>query len=518
MSEFRNYMMGNTTLSGLVSCCLGLILIFFTIPATATNLVSLDLAESGSGTPKDTIIVGTAHEFQISLENDVLLGGMQVGLQIYSPSGATWTWDTQPNGYGPLGPGTGGQYLTVVPGCRMDPTGTVWDMTDLLVVETDMDGVTPDVIFPGGSSFWNGLPAGSLEHMMSIHFTPDSPASAGAVGMICIDSTFVPPGGQFIFVDALGSAFPPTINGPFCWPVTYACPFDSDGDGYGDPGHPENECPDDNCPSLTNSDQSDVDGDEIGDVCDNCLDVANPGQSDADGDGIGDACDPCTDSDGDGFGDPGHPNHSCDTDNCPSVYNPDQDDSDGDNVGDACDNCEGISNPDQQNSDGDSYGDDCDNCPAVDNESQVNSDNDPLGDACDNCPIDDNSDQADADEDDIGDVCDICPNDPENDIDGDGVCGDIDNCPETYNPGQEDENQNGIGDVCEFICGDANNDGEVNLGDPIFIIRYYFFQGPAPEHPAAADVDASGEIRLSDVLILLTYIFKPQYETELICP
>ena len=29
-----------------------------------------------------------------------------------------------------------------------------------------------------------------------------------------------------------------------------------------------------------------------------------------------------------------------------------------------------------------------------------------------------------------------CPNDPDNDIDGDGVCGDVDTCPTVYNPGQ----------------------------------------------------------------------------------
>ncbi|HHI03750.1 MAG TPA: M6 family metalloprotease domain-containing protein, partial [candidate division Zixibacteria bacterium] len=44
--------------------------------------------------------------------------------------------------------------------------------------------------------------------------------------------------------------------------------FDSDGDGFGDPDHPENICVVDNCPDINNPDQADSDGDGIGDLCD----------------------------------------------------------------------------------------------------------------------------------------------------------------------------------------------------------------------------------------------------------
>ena len=156
-------------------------------------------------------------------------------------------------------------------------------------------------------------------------------------------------------------------SGDVCDPCT-----DTDEDGYGNPGFPNNVCTADNCPDDYNPTQEDIgDGDGVGNICDNCPNDHNPDQTDIDEDGIGDLCDTCpsdpeNDIDSDGL--------CAGSDNCPSTpngpnggtciwgenlgayctiqgYDPmecgeggycskDQEDIDGDGIGDACE-CEG---------------------------------------------------------------------------------------------------------------------------------------------------------------------------------
>ena len=93
----------------------------------------------------------------------------------------------------------------------------------------------------------------------------------------------------------------------------------------------------------------DSDGDDVYDFQDNCPSVSNADQANLDGDAFGDACD--SDIDGDGV------------DNTLDAFPNDateSSDSDSDNVGDNSDNCMNDANADQANLDGDALGDTCD--------------------------------------------------------------------------------------------------------------------------------------------------------------
>jgi hypothetical protein len=237
---------------------------------------------------------------------------------------------------------------------------------------------------------------------------------------------------------------------------------------------------------YTCASENDTDGDGVLNTDDNCPLDFNPSQADGDEDDRGDLCD-----------------------NCPTHANPQQYDNDGDGVGDGCDNCVYADNPDQVDGDGDTIGDLCDNCPADENTDQADGDVDGVGDLCDNCSVVGNPAQEDTDGDSVGDSCDVCPGfDDYADSDSDDVADGCDNCPTLSNTDQADSDGDGVGDVCDFICGDANRDGQVNVGDAVFLISFVFKGGSSPEPICVGDANADLEVNVGDAVFLITHVFK----------
>jgi subtilisin family serine protease len=145
----------------------------------------------------------------------------------------------------------------------------------------------------------------------------------------------------------------------------------------------------------------DWDNDTVSEGQDNCPSVPNPGQEDVDLDGVGDACPPVADADTDGVTTlddcPVEPAAYA-TNGCPSA----DPTADGDYWPDSLDQCLGQA--------GTARG-----CP--------DADADGVADASDNCVAAYNPGQADLDSDGQGNACD-------SDRDGDGLANDADQCPE----------------------------------------------------------------------------------------
>ncbi|MDH3626313.1 MAG: choice-of-anchor B family protein [Acidobacteriota bacterium] len=99
------------------------------------------------------------------------------------------------------------------------------------------------------------------------------------------------------------------------------------------------------------------------------------------------------------------------------------------------------------------------------------------------------------------DGCDPCALDPGNDIDGDGICGDVDNAPYAANAGQTDGDGDGVGDVadnCPAISNTVQSDLDLDgLGDACDAD----IDNDGVENTADTDQDDDGILDVTDVCV-----------------
>jgi hypothetical protein len=59
-----------------------------------------------------------------------------------------------------------------------------------------------------------------------------------------------------------------------------------------------------------------------------------------------------------------------------------------------------------------------------------------------------------------------------------------------------------------FMCGDCNGDGEVELSDVVYLIRYLYRDGPAPIPYQSGNINGDSIINLGDLVYLINYLYK----------
>ena len=68
------------------------------------------------------------------------------------------------------------------------------------------------------------------------------------------------------------------------------------------------------------------------------------------------------------------------------------------------------------------------------------------------------------------------------------------------------------------IPGDVNGDGQVDIGDVVFLVNYLYKGGPPPEIPELGDVNGDSVVDLGDVVYLINYLFRDGPVPEKSCP
>jgi len=196
----------------------------------ANNHVYLDVVKTGEDKGADTIFVGMNYEARIFISNDVQLGEIRIAPRFWGGivgkdggfmAGHFWEW-LDVGGYGSTT-----ACVRVIPGSRMDPPSTVWDVL-FTIYEWNMNEDSPDTLGVRGLANVGGLAPGGGQHMLSIHFTPKMP-TYGMV-MMWADTAHISPSGGLTFYNMSGTPIYPTYSSPGQWPIAIVC-GDANGDG-----------------------------------------------------------------------------------------------------------------------------------------------------------------------------------------------------------------------------------------------------------------------------------------------
>ena len=92
-----------------------------------------------------------------------------------------------------------------------------------------VDGLGADTVgFGGAALFGSGIPTGFNQEVWWIETTPHVPGDT-----LCIDSSFFPPGGSWLWSTTAGVVMP-FWDGPYCFYISESCCIGTRGDLNGD--------------------------------------------------------------------------------------------------------------------------------------------------------------------------------------------------------------------------------------------------------------------------------------------